>query len=111
MFLGPFWVGGGGTAHALREQAARISACSLKLFWEDAGSDGFERGAIVRSGLRFHAEDSIQGSLFLSPEHAEAGKLALRRGGHASACCGRSGSAVIVHTKCADSQGIWECQP
>ena len=28
---------GGETAHALREQAARISACSLKFFWEDAG--------------------------------------------------------------------------
>lgn len=55
---------GGETASALREQAARISACSLKFFWEDAGSDGFERGAIVRSGLRFHAEDSTQGSLW-----------------------------------------------
>jgi len=55
---------GGETAHALREQAARMSACSLKFFWEDAGSDGFERGAIVRSGLRFHAEDSTQGSLW-----------------------------------------------
>ena len=55
---------GGETAHALREQAARISACSLKFFWEDNGSDGFERGAIVRSGLRFQAEDSSQGSLW-----------------------------------------------
>ena len=55
---------GGETAHALREQAARISACSLKFFWEDSVADGFERGAIVRSGLRFHAEDSAQGSLW-----------------------------------------------
>ena len=55
---------GGETAHALREQAARISACSLKFFWENAGSDGFERGAIVRSGLRFQAEDSAQGLLW-----------------------------------------------
>jgi len=55
---------GGETASALREQAARISACSLKFFWEDAGSDGFERGAIVRSGLRFQAEDSAQGALW-----------------------------------------------
>jgi len=54
---------GGETARALREQAARISACSLKFFWEDRESDGFERGAIVRSGLRFHAEDSAQGTL------------------------------------------------
>jgi len=55
---------GGETAHALREQAARISACSLKFFWEDGSADGFERGAIVRSGLRFHAEDSAQGTLW-----------------------------------------------
>jgi hypothetical protein len=55
---------GGETARALREQAARISACSLKFFWDDAGSEGFERGAIVRSSLRFHAEDNIQGSLW-----------------------------------------------
>ena len=55
---------GGETARALREQAARISACSLKFFWEDGAADGFERAAIVRSGLRFHAEDSAQGSLW-----------------------------------------------
>ena len=55
---------GGETARALREQAARISACSLKFFWEDGSADGFERGAIVRSGLRFHAEDAAQGSLW-----------------------------------------------
>jgi len=55
---------GGETARALREQAARISACSLKFFWEDGESDGFERSAIVRSGLRFHAEDTAQGSLW-----------------------------------------------
>jgi Plasmid encoded RepA protein len=55
---------GGETAHALREQAARISACSLKFFWENAGSDGFERGAIVGSGLRFHVEDIAQGLLW-----------------------------------------------
>lgn len=55
---------GGETARTLREQAARISACSLKFFWEDANSDGFERGAIVRSGLRFHAEDQNQASLW-----------------------------------------------
>jgi hypothetical protein len=55
---------GGETARALREQAARISACSLKFFWEDGEADGFERGAIVRSGLRFHAEDRAQGTLW-----------------------------------------------
>ena len=55
---------GGETAKALREQAARISACSLKFFWEDGESDAFSRSAIVRSGLRFHAEDVAQGSLW-----------------------------------------------
>lgn len=55
---------GGETARALREQAARISACSLKFFWEDGEADGFDRGAIVRSGLRFHAEDMAQGTLW-----------------------------------------------
>ena len=55
---------GGETANALREQAARISACSLKFFWKDGKGEGFERGAIVRSGLRFHAEDAMQGSLW-----------------------------------------------
>lgn len=48
---------GGETAKALREQAARISACSLKFFWEDEdrGSEGWAAGRIVTSGLRFHA--------------------------------------------------------
>jgi hypothetical protein len=55
---------GGETARALKEQAARISACSLKFFWEDGAADGFERGAIVRSGLRFHVEDASQGTLW-----------------------------------------------
>ena len=55
---------GGETAKALREQAARISACSLKFFWTDGKGEGFERGAIVRLGLRFHAEDAMQGSLW-----------------------------------------------
>lgn len=55
---------GGETARALREQAARISACSLKFFWEDSAGGGFERGAIVRSGLRFQAADPAQGALW-----------------------------------------------
>lgn len=55
---------GGETARALREQAARISACSLKFFWEDGTADGFERGAIVRSGLRFQSAEASQGSLW-----------------------------------------------
>jgi len=47
---------GGETAKALREQAARISACSLKFFWDDErrGGEGWAAGRIVTSGLRFH---------------------------------------------------------
>ena len=55
---------GGETARALREQASRISACSLKFFWEGEGVEGFERGAVVRSGLRFHEGSDAQGSLW-----------------------------------------------
>jgi len=55
---------GGETARALREQASRISACSLKFFWEGEGVDGFERGAVVRSGLRFHEGNNAQGNFW-----------------------------------------------
>jgi hypothetical protein len=44
---------GGETARSLREQAARISACTLKFFREDDEREGWSRGAIVTSGLRF----------------------------------------------------------
>jgi hypothetical protein len=44
---------GGETARGLREQAARISACTLKFFWEDDQHEGWTRGGIVTSGLRF----------------------------------------------------------
>ena len=47
---------GGETAKAFREQATRISACSLKFFWEgDRRSVGWSAGRIVTSGLSFHA--------------------------------------------------------
>jgi hypothetical protein len=49
---------GGETAKALREQAARISACSLKFFWEGDQQDGWSAGRIVNSGLRFHAMET-----------------------------------------------------
>ena len=53
---------GGETARALREQAARISACSLKFFWEsDAARVGLP-GASVTSGLRFNARLGDQGN-------------------------------------------------
>lgn len=57
---------GGETARALRDQAARISACSLKFFWqsEDGRAEGFDRGGIVRSGLRFRVPDATQPSLW-----------------------------------------------
>lgn len=57
---------GGETARSLREQSARISACTLKFFWEGEAdsSRGFKRGAIVDSGLQFAVGDSAQGSLW-----------------------------------------------
>jgi hypothetical protein len=60
---------GGETARALRDQARRISACSIKFFWtstddEGRASDGFERGSIIRSGLFFRDEGTTQESLF-----------------------------------------------
>jgi len=50
--MGLAW--GGETGRALREQAARIAACSLKFFWEGENANGWEAGRFVRSGLRFH---------------------------------------------------------
>lgn len=44
---------GGETARSLREQAARISACSLKFFWEGEDSRSWARGGIVSAGLQF----------------------------------------------------------
>ena len=57
---------GGETARSLREQSARISACTLKFFWEgdEDNTRGFKRGAIVDSGLQFAASDGIQGTLW-----------------------------------------------
>lgn len=51
---------GGETARSLREQAARISACSLKFFWDDdkRGGERWAAGRIVTSGLRFHTMGS-----------------------------------------------------
>ena len=54
--MGLSW--GGETGKALREQATRIAACSLKFFWEGEDSDGWTKGGFVRSGLRFHLADS-----------------------------------------------------
>jgi hypothetical protein len=57
--MGLSW--GGETGKALREQATRIAACSLKFFWEGEQSDGWTKGGFVRSGLRFHnREDDVR---------------------------------------------------
>lgn len=57
---------GGETARGLREQSARISACTLKFFWEGEENNprGFKRGAIVDSGLQFAGGNSAQGALW-----------------------------------------------
>jgi hypothetical protein len=63
--MGLSW--GGETGRALREQAARIAACTLKFFWEGDGASGWEKGGFVKSGLRFHnrpRHDDYQPSLW-----------------------------------------------
>src|SRR5690348_1201136 len=55
---------GGETAKSLREQAARISACTLKFFWENDEEEGWTRGGIVTSGLRFKVPEDDQGNLW-----------------------------------------------
>jgi len=55
---------GGETMRALRDQASRISACSLKFFWEGEEERGFRRGGIVESGLQFAIADPSQGTLW-----------------------------------------------
>ena len=49
---------GGETIKSLREQAARISACTLKFFWEGDDSESWARGGIVSAGLRFKVADT-----------------------------------------------------
>ncbi len=62
--MGIAW--GGETAKAIRQQAARISACSLKFFWEGDQADGWAASRIVNSGLSFNdiIGDGTQGSLW-----------------------------------------------
>jgi hypothetical protein len=62
--MGLSW--GGETGRALREQATRISACSLKFQWEGDTAAGWDKGGFVRSGLRFHtrADDERQPTLW-----------------------------------------------
>ena len=42
---------GGNTVRALRDQAARLSSCSLKFFWVNDTARGFQRAAIIKRGL------------------------------------------------------------
>lgn len=62
--MGLAW--GGETGKALKEQAARIAACSLKFFWEGEDASSWEAGRFVRSGLRFHrrTDDNRQNELW-----------------------------------------------
>jgi Plasmid encoded RepA protein len=62
--MGLSW--GGETGRALRDQANRIAACSLRFFWEGETADGWVKGSFVRSGLRFHERtgDDRQGDLW-----------------------------------------------
>ncbi len=49
---------GGETLKSLKEQAARISACSLKFYWEGEEAESWARGGIVSAGLRFKGSDA-----------------------------------------------------
>jgi hypothetical protein len=61
--MGLSW--GGETGKALRDQAARIAACSLKFYWKGEDASSWEAGRFVRSGLRFHDRpDDDQGMLW-----------------------------------------------
>ncbi|WP_376957783.1 replication protein RepA [Azospirillum sp. A26] len=57
---------GGETFRGFREQSLRISACSLKFFWDGEDADVFEKGGIVKRGLIFHDAlgDDRQGTLW-----------------------------------------------
>jgi hypothetical protein len=57
---------GGETFKGFREQSLRISACSLKFFWDGDNANAFDKGGIVKRGLIFHDDfgDNRQGSLW-----------------------------------------------
>jgi hypothetical protein len=55
---------GGESGKAIRDQAARLSACSLRWSWEHNGGDSNHRGAIINSAFTLHDEDGRQDSLF-----------------------------------------------
>ena len=80
---------GGETARGLREQAARISACTLKFFWEDEEQEGWARGAIVTSGLRFKVPEDSQGTPLGGSRGAGRGVLEGAPGPSGAAAGGR----------------------
>jgi len=55
---------GGESAKAIRDQGARLSACSLRWAWEYEKGDATHRGAIITSSFRLHDEDERQQNLF-----------------------------------------------
>ncbi len=55
---------GGESAKAIRDQGARLSACSLRWSWEHNGGNSNHRGAIITSAFTLHDEDERQDSLF-----------------------------------------------
>lgn len=66
---------GGEQAAAVRDQAMRLSACSLKFFWkaEEGRATGFQRAAIIKRGLSFHrSEDSWQDTVVLDEDFYSA---------------------------------------
>ncbi|MBL6459284.1 hypothetical protein JMJ55_28590 [Belnapia sp. T6] len=56
--MGMSW--GGETGRAIKEQALRISASSLRFFWEGQDAQEWEAGRFVRSGLRFYSLPSCE---------------------------------------------------
>jgi len=55
---------GGETGRAVRDQGARLSACTLRWSWENSHGDTNHRGAIITSAFTLHDEDERQGGLF-----------------------------------------------
>lgn len=56
---------GGQTYRDIREQAARIAACTLTFAWEDAHSVGFSKDSIVKGGIHFsNSANTDQGTLW-----------------------------------------------
>lgn len=55
---------GGESMRAVRDQGARLAACSLRWAWENEKGDTNHRGAIITSSFRLHDGDDRQRSLF-----------------------------------------------